>query len=54
MSKIVILENGTREEACKKFEEVKKTIKDFERETISIEGNIRNLNEGWTVTKIIR
>lgn len=52
-TKITILENGTREEACKKFDEVKNTISDFKKETVSIRGDIHNPNEGWKVIKII-
>lgn len=50
---IIELENGSREEACKKFDELKNTITDFNKETVAIGGNIRNLKEGWSVIKII-
>jgi hypothetical protein len=53
-NKIVILENGSREEACKRFDEVKSTITDFAKESVSIRGNIRNSNEGWNVIKSYR
>lgn len=49
---IIILENGTREEACRKFEETKKSITDFNKESVSMGGNIRNHKEGWSVIKI--
>ena len=36
MSKILILENGTREEACLKFDEAKASISDFKIESVSL------------------
>lgn len=51
MSKILILENGTREEACLKFDEAKASISDFKTESVSLFGNIRSNQEGWSVIK---
>lgn len=49
--KIIILENGTREEACLKFDEAKDSISDFKTESVSLFGNIRSSHEGWSVVK---
>ena len=54
MKKIVMLQNGSREEAYKKFEEVKNGIIDFTKESVNIKArNLRNIKEGWSVTKIL-
>lgn len=47
----ILLENGTREEACVKFEEAKASISDFKTESVSLFGNIRSNQEGWSVVK---
>jgi hypothetical protein len=52
MKKTIILENGSRDEACRKFDEVKKSIVDYSIETVSIQGNIRQSDEGWKVIRI--
>ena len=49
--RIVLLENGTRGEACELFDICKSNIKDFTKESVSIFGNIRNPKEGWSVVK---
>ncbi len=54
MSNILILENGTREEACLKFDEAKASISDFKTESVSLFGNVRSNNEGWSVIKYSR
>ena len=54
MSKVVILENGSREEACKLFDEVKKNITDFNKESVGIRGNIKNSKEGWCVVRTLK
>jgi hypothetical protein len=53
MKKIILLEDGSREEACQKFDEARKDITDFKKESVSIRGNVRNSKEGWTVVKSI-
>lgn len=50
---IIFLENGSREEACMKFDEIKSNIIDFDKESVSMGGNIHNNKEGWFVVKII-
>ena len=50
-TKVIILENGTRDEACSIFDATKRTISDFKIESVSIFGDIRNPKEGWTVIK---
>jgi hypothetical protein len=52
MKKTIILENGSREEACRRFDSIKQSITDFTKESVSIKGNIRNHKEGWKVIKI--
>ena len=47
-----MLKNGSRDAAYKKFEEVKSTITDFKKESVSINGNLRNSKDGWNVVKI--
>lgn len=49
---VIILDNGSREDACKKFDEVKKGITDFRHESVYISGNLRNKESGWRVIKI--
>lgn len=51
MKRIVIIENGSREDACIIFDNAKNAIKDFHNESVSIFGDIKNPNEGWTVIK---
>lgn len=51
--RIIILKNGTRNEACMIFDACKKAIPDFTKERVSVFGNIRNPNEGWSVIKTI-
>ncbi len=50
-NKKLILENGTREEACVKFDEAKDSISDFQKESVSLFGNVRSNQEGWSVIK---
>ncbi len=50
-NRIVILTNGTRDEACSIFDATKRSITDFTKESVSISGNIRNHKEGWSVIK---
>ena len=52
MRKTTMLTNGSRAEAYEKFEEVRKTITDFKKESVSINGNLRNSKDGWSVVKI--
>lgn len=49
--RIILLENGTRENACIIFDRAKGSITDFTKESVSIRGNIRNDKEGWSVVK---
>jgi hypothetical protein len=51
MRNIIILQNGSRNEAHQKFDEVRKSITDFKQESVSIHGDIRNEKEGWSVIK---
>jgi hypothetical protein len=51
--RIIILKNGTRAEACNIFDACKNEISDFTKERVSVFGNIRNPNEGWSVIKTI-
>lgn len=53
-NRIVLLSNGTRDEACSIFDATKRGITDFTKESVSISGNIRNHKEGWTVVKSYR
>jgi len=48
-----ILKNGSRDEAYKAFDEIKKSITDFKKESVSISGELRNHKDGWSVVKII-
>lgn len=50
-SRVIVLKNGSREEACRKFDEVRRSISDFKHESVSITGDIKNHNEGWSVIK---
>ena len=50
-SRLVMLENGTRDEACCIFDAARRGIKDFKHESVSMIGNIRNPREGWSVVK---
>lgn len=50
-NRIVLLEDGSREDACVIFDNTKAAITDFSKETVSIHGNIRNDKEGWSVVK---
>ena len=54
MSKILLLENGSREEACIAFNKAKEGISDFSKESVSIRGSMRNQKEGWMVIKYNR
>lgn len=54
MSKVLLLENGTREEACIAFDKAKSGISDFSVESVSLYGNIRSNKEGWKVIKYSR
>lgn len=49
--KIILLENGSREDACIIFDAAKGSITDFTKESVSIVGNVRNFKEGWSVIK---
>ena len=49
--KKLLLENGTREEACLKFDEAKASISDFKIESVSLFGNVYSNQEGWSVIK---
>ena len=51
MKRIVMLENGSRNEACSIFDAAKRGIKDFSKESVSIFGDIKNSKDGWTVIK---
>lgn len=52
MRKTVILENGSRDDAYRVFDEVKSSIKDFKKESVGVGGNLRNSKNGWNVVKI--
>jgi len=54
MRKIMILENGSRDEAYRRFDEVKNSISDFKKESVGISGNLRNHKDGWNVVKVER
>jgi hypothetical protein len=47
-----ILENGSRDEAYRVFDEVRGSIEDFKKESVGISGNLRNKKDGWNVVKI--
>ena len=51
MRGLILLENGTRKEACSIFDATKRSIKDFSKETVSIIGDVKNKKEGWSVVK---
>lgn len=51
MRKVILLESGSREEACCIFDAAKRDISDFKKESVSMHGNIRNDKEGWSVVK---
>ena len=53
-NKIMLLENGSREDACIIFDNAKDSITDFSKESVSIRGNVRNFKEGWSVVKSYR
>ena len=53
-NKIMLLEDGTREDACIIFDNAKAAITDFSKESVSIMGNIRIPKEGWSVIKSYR
>ena len=50
-NKIVLLSDGSREDACIIFDNAKSAITDFKHESVSMIGNIRNPREGWSVVK---
>ena len=50
-NRIVLLEDGSREDACIIFDNAKGAIKDFTKESVCIMGNVRNTKEGWSVVK---
>jgi hypothetical protein len=52
MRKTTVLENGSKDEAYRMFDEVKSSIKDFRKESVGISGNLRNCKDGWNVVKI--
>lgn len=52
--KIMFLKNGSRAEACLMFDEIKASISDFTKESVMLKGDIKNLNENWSVYKIIK
>lgn len=53
-NKIVLLSDGSREDACIIFDNAKAAITDFSKESVSIRGNVRNTKEGWSVVKSYR
>lgn len=52
MRKIIMLENGSRDDAYRVFDTVRNSIKDFKKESVGISGNLRNHKDGWNVVKI--
>lgn len=52
--KIMYLKNGSREEACVIFDEVKASIADFSKESVMLKGDMKNLKDNWSVYKIIK
>lgn len=52
MRKTIVLENGSKDEAYRIFDEVKGSIKDFKKESVGIHGNLRNQKDGWNVVKV--
>ena len=50
-NRIVLLEDGSREDACIIFDNAKGAITDFTKESVCIIGDVRNTKEGWTVIK---
>lgn len=53
-NKIVLLSDGSRDDACIIFDNAKAAITDFKKESVSIRGNVRNTKEGWSVVKSYR
>lgn len=52
--KIMMLENGSRFEASRVFDEVKASITDFKKETVVLKSkNVSDINDNWSVYKII-
>lgn len=52
--KIMMLENGSRFEASRVFDEVKASITDFKKETVILKSkNVSDINDNWSVYKII-
>ena len=47
-----MLENGSRDDAYRIFDEVKGSIKDFKKESVGISGSLRNKKDGWNVVKV--
>ena len=54
MKRIILLEDGSREDACIIFDNAKGAVKDFTKESVSIFGDVRNPKEGWSVVKIYK
>lgn len=52
MRRYIMLQNGSKDEAYRIFDEIKSSISDFKKESVGISGNLRNHNEGWSVVKI--
>jgi hypothetical protein len=52
MRKTMMLENGSRDEAYRMFDEVKNSIKDFKKESVGISGDLKNHKTGWNVVKV--
>ena len=51
MRRIVLLEDGSREDACIAFDKAKSEINDFTKETVALVGDVRKPKEGWRVIK---
>jgi hypothetical protein len=51
MRKQILVENGSKNEAYRVFDEVRSSIKDFKKESVGITGCLRNTENGWYVVK---
>ena len=54
MVRTIILDNGSKDQAYKVFGEVKESITDFKKESVSISAkDFKNQKDGWRVVRIV-
>lgn len=48
----ILIENVSKDEAYKVFNEVRSTITDCDKGVVVVSGNVENDNSGWSTVKI--